>query len=110
MSITDNSQQNMYNINETPQITANMKSNISGKYEKPKCQKWLMIPDNELSDYDVKSVINCTQCTDAGRIGYKHPFIIHIKDAADYICFECGEDVDVAFVCMTCRVINQSKK
>ena len=73
------------------------------------CPKWLMIPDYELADYDATPVHNCTECNKAGRTSYKHPFVVHNVNFADYVCFQCGDDVNVCYVCWTCRALKQTR-
>jgi hypothetical protein len=119
MSATDNSLPNLHKVKKTiplktkvtttTTITTTTTTTTTTKYAKSKCTKWLPIPDEEADSYDVEVVRKCTACADAGRKSYKHPFVVHGNDVADYICFECSEDVDVAFVCMTCRALRQVK-
>ena len=122
MSSTDNSTPNLHKVKKTipmkgkkvtttttTTITTTTTTTTTTKYAKPRCTKWLPIPDEEVGDYDVEVVRKCNACADAGRKSYKHPFVVHNKDDADYVCFECGEDVDVAFVCMTCRALRHTK-
>lgn len=112
MSATDNSTPNLHKVKKTIPMKGKKvitTTTTTTKYAKPRCTKWLPIPDEEVEDYDVEVVRKCTVCDDAGRKSYKHPFVVHGNDIADYICFECGEDVDVAFVCMTCRALRHGR-
>ncbi len=117
MAATDNSTPNLHKVKKTIPMktkvttttTTITTTKTTTKYAKPKCTKWLPIPDEEVDAYDVEVVRKCNACADAGRKSYKHPYVIHNKDVADYVCFECGEDVDVAFVCKPCRSMGKCK-
>lgn len=73
------------------------------------CKKWLYIPDEFISEYDAEVVRICPMCKRENRDSYKRPYVIHKPTFGDYTCFQCGEDVDLAYVCMTCRQLNQKK-
>ena len=73
------------------------------------CKKWLYIPDEYISEYDAEVVRICPMCKRENRDSYKRPYVIHKPTFGDYTCFQCGEDVDLAYVCMTCRQLNQKK-
>ena len=114
MSTADNSHPNLHNVKKTvPTKTKGTTKTTTTTTTKTiaitcKCPKWLMIPNDKLADYDVRPVHKCKDCDDADRTSYKHPFFVHNGEFPDYICFQCGEDGDIAYVCLTCRAQRRS--
>lgn len=89
--------------------TSHMVVKNNGK--KSLCTKWLMIPETKVHEYDdISNIRVCTECHKEGRSSRKYLYVIHNQEIADYICFKCGEDVNIAYICITCRGQNKHNK
>lgn len=62
-------------------------------------KRWMPLVDPKATtDYGVRAWIPCDTCD-----SYKTAFAIHREDSLEYECVDCGEYIDIRYLCIQCR-------
>lgn len=65
---------------------------------KKKCQLWAPVNDKTAGIYGIEASIPCS-CR-----GHANAYAVHNPNSLEFECIECGEDVDIRYMCKSCKL------